>query len=876
MKSKEVREKHNRYLFPAVANYYKEPAVMVEGNGARIRDLDGREYLDFFGGILTVSVGHANPEVQAAVVAQAGRLSHVSTLYPTLPMVELAEKLVNLAPGKLDRCFFTASGTEADEFAFNLAQVHTGNMEVIALRHGYSGRSTLAQSLTAHASWRAVPTQIAAVKHALAPYCYRCPLRQTYPGCGIACAHDVKELIQTTTTGKIAGMLVEPILGVGGFITPPKEYFEIVADIVRQHGGVFIADEVQTGFGRTGKDWGIQNYGVEPDMMTMAKGIANGLPLGAVIATTDIAMSMTKNTISTFGGNPISCASANATLDIIQRNKLAANCEAQGQVLREGLLKIQASWPKLIGDVRGMGLMQALELVVDETAGDRTPNTQATLALFEETRRRGLLIGKGGLYGNVIRIAPMLNSTRDEIEEGVNILAASFQAMHQKGVGMPDDFKQLLSEPRLESQFSDSKPGYNDGAAAAEANRCLYCYDAPCIKACPTAINIPEFIRKIATGNIKGSARTIWDANILGYSCARVCPVEKLCVGACVYNDWKQPPIQIGRLQRYATEKTLAWEKDQGKRIHQPKPASGQKVALIGAGPASLACAAYLALEGIQPVIFEKRPLPGGLNTTGVAPYKMPSNHSLDEVAWLLGLGIEVKTGVEVGRDISFQELLDQYEALFIGVGLGGDRLLRVPPDDPGVMGATSLIERIKNNSGFTIPEGVESVAVIGGGNTAIDIARELAMLGVPRVGMYYRRSEREMSGYDFELRHARDYGVIFHENCIPTGVDRRGEVLEAHFEKNGTSFSLACDWVVFAIGQERVGISGLEGVTTDDNGRIRVDIQTCRTGHPKVYAGGDCVNGGKEVVNAVAHGRDAARAMIASFGIQQGGTQIG
>ena len=431
--SEEIREKHDRYLFPAVANYYKEPAVMVEGNGSRISDLDGREYLDFFGGILTVSVGHANPDVTKAIVAQAGRLSHISTLYPTLPMVELAEKLVNIAPGKLDRCFFTASGTEADEFAFNMAQVHTGNMEVIALRHGYSGRSTLAQSLTAHSSWRSVPTQIASVKHALAPYCYRCPLRQTYPKCGVACAHDVKELIQTTTTGNIAGMLAEPILGVGGFITPPPEYFKIVSEIVREHGGVFIADEVQTGFGRTGKNWGIENYGVEPDMMTMAKGIANGLPLGAVIATTDIAHSQKKNTISTFGGNPISCAAANAVQDVIKRDNLAENCEKQGHVLREGLLRLQKMFPKTIGDVRGMGLMQAIELVVDETAGDRTPDTQATVALFEETRKRGLLIGKGGLYGNVARIAPMLNATRDEIEEALDILEASFKSMNEGG-----------------------------------------------------------------------------------------------------------------------------------------------------------------------------------------------------------------------------------------------------------------------------------------------------------------------------------------------------------------------------------------------------------------------------------------------------------
>jgi len=428
--SADIRAKHHQYLIPAVANYYKDPLVMAHGKMSRITDLDGNQYLDFFGGILTVSVGHANEEVNAAVSAQIGRLTHISTLYPTVPMVELAEKLVSIAPGKLDKCFFTASGTEADETAVNLAQVHTGNMEMITLRHAYSGRSALAQSLTAHAAYRSIPTQIAAVKHALAPYCYRCPLKQTYPGCGVACAQDVDELIRTTTTGQIAGMIAEPILGVGGFITPPKEYYEIVAEIVRSYGGVFISDEVQTGFGRTGKNWGIEQYGVEPDMITMAKGIANGMPLGGIITTTPIAESFKKGTISTFGGNPVSCASAKATIDIIHRDNLAENCEKMGQVLRDGLEELQQRYPKIIGDVRGMGLMQAMELVVDETSGDRTPNLEATNRLFEETRKRGLLIGKGGLYGCSIRIAPMLNVTRDDIDEGLSILNDAFAAMH--------------------------------------------------------------------------------------------------------------------------------------------------------------------------------------------------------------------------------------------------------------------------------------------------------------------------------------------------------------------------------------------------------------------------------------------------------------
>jgi 4-aminobutyrate aminotransferase-like enzyme len=425
-----VRAKHKQYLFPSCANYYAEPIVLDKGAGSRVTDLDGREYLDFFGGILTLSVGHCNERVNAALKAQIDRLGHVSTLYPTTPIVELAETLARITPGELEKSYFVASGTEADETAVALAQVYTGALEIIALRHGYSGRSLLAQSLTAHSSWRAVPTQVAGVKHALAPYCYRCPLGLTYPDCGVKCAQDVEELIQTTTTGKIAGFLAEPIQGVGGFITPPPEYFQMVVAIVKKYGGVFICDEVQTGFGRTGKHmFGIQHWGVEPDIMTMAKGIANGMPLAACIATSAIADSFKKLTISTFGGNPLSCAAANATIGVIESDDLPRNAEVQGARLRAGLEDLKKRFPALVGDVRGKGLMQAIELVVDEKRGDRTPNGKATLRLFEETKKRGLLIGKGGLFGNVIRISPPLNITASEIDEALGILRESLAAV---------------------------------------------------------------------------------------------------------------------------------------------------------------------------------------------------------------------------------------------------------------------------------------------------------------------------------------------------------------------------------------------------------------------------------------------------------------
>ena len=427
--SRSVREKHKQYLFPATIQYYQEPVVLTEGKGLRIRDADGNEYLDFFGGILTVSIGYADGRVNAAIVAQLDRFAHVSTLYPTLPVVELAERLARLAPGNLKQSYFTASGTEADETAVMMAQLATGSTEIVALRHGYSGRSMLAQSLTAQSPWRALPTQVAGVKHAVSPYCYRCPLHLTYPSCGVACAKDIEELIRTTTTGRIAGFLAEPIQGVGGFITPPPEYFEIAVGIVKKYGGVFICDEVQTGFGRTGGTmWGIEHWGVTPDIMTMAKGVANGLPLGVTIATPEIAGALKALTISTFGGNPVSCAAANATVRIIEEENLPGNAERMGRLLREGLVELQRRFPRSIGDVRGMGLMQGVELVADETAGDRTPDKALTNRVFEETKKRGLLIGKGGLEGNSFRIAPALTVGAAEIAEALAILRESFEA----------------------------------------------------------------------------------------------------------------------------------------------------------------------------------------------------------------------------------------------------------------------------------------------------------------------------------------------------------------------------------------------------------------------------------------------------------------
>ncbi len=424
--------KHEEYILGAVANYYVEPIVPESGSGRHLTDTDGRTYLDFFGGILTLSVGHCDERVTGPLKTQIDRLGHVSTLYPTIPIVELAERLARITPGRLQKSMFTASGTEADETAVALAQVYTGSIELIALRHGYSGRSLLAQSLTGQAPWRAVPSQVAGIKHAHAPYCYRCPLKLEYPSCGVACATDIENLIRTTTTGQIAGFLAEPILGVGGFIVPPPEYFQIATDIVRKYGGIFICDEVQTGFGRTGgKMFGIEHWGVEPEVMTMAKGVANGMPLGVTIATPEVADAFQALTISTFGGNPVSSAAANATLEVIEQENLAQNAEVMGTRLRNGLEELQRKHPKHLGDVRGKGLMLAIEFVADEPAGDRSPSPTTTNLVFEAAKERGLLVGKGGLDGNILRISPALTVTTEEIDQALDLLGQACSKLPQ-------------------------------------------------------------------------------------------------------------------------------------------------------------------------------------------------------------------------------------------------------------------------------------------------------------------------------------------------------------------------------------------------------------------------------------------------------------
>ncbi|MCK4415087.1 MAG: aspartate aminotransferase family protein [Candidatus Eisenbacteria sp.] len=421
MDRKTILEKHKRFLFPSAINYYAEPVAFARGAGARLTDTEGREYLDFFAGILTVSVGHCHPRVVERVAEQLGTLQHTSTLYPNEWIVALAEKMASISTGRLSQSFFSASGTEADETAILLAHTHAGGAgDIVALRHCYAGRSLLAINVGAHAPWRIIPSMIPGIKHAHAPYCYRCALGLTYPACGLQCAHDIEELIATETCGRIAGFIAEPILGVGGFIVPPKEYFATAVEIVRRHGGIFICDEVQTGFGRTGgKMNGIEQWGVEPDVATYAKGIANGLPLGATIATPAVAASLEGLSISTFGGNPVCAVAALATIEVIESEGLVARSAVLGEQLARGLEQLAAEYP-WVGETRGMGLMQALELVADPQT--KEPSPERAKALMEEAREEGLLIGKGGLYGNVLRIAPPMAIGEAEVAEALEKL----------------------------------------------------------------------------------------------------------------------------------------------------------------------------------------------------------------------------------------------------------------------------------------------------------------------------------------------------------------------------------------------------------------------------------------------------------------------
>lgn len=419
----EVLALRKQYLSPGLITYYQDPLMVVEGKMQYLWDETGKQYLDGFAGIVTVSVGHCHPYVLDKVRTQIGKLQHATTIYLHPTIGQLGKKLAEKMPADsgLSMSYFTNCGSEADELAILMSREFTKNNDVISLRNGYHGGTQAVMGLTAHGTWKFKSNPTINVKHATPGYCYRCPYGLEYPSCDVKCARDVEDLIKYETPGEVACFIGEPIQGVGGAVTPPKEYFGIVYDIVRKHGGLCIADEVQTAFGRTGFHyWGFENWGVKPDFVTMAKGLGNGVPIGACVTKPEIA-AMMKNRIhfNTFGGNPVSMTQGLATLEVIDAENIQENAKNIGGHLKNRLLELQNEH-RLIGEVRGLGLMLGVELVRDRKT--KEPANTECANILEMCKERGLIIGKGGLFGNTLRIKPPMCITKTDADFMVDCL----------------------------------------------------------------------------------------------------------------------------------------------------------------------------------------------------------------------------------------------------------------------------------------------------------------------------------------------------------------------------------------------------------------------------------------------------------------------
>lgn len=419
-------DRHRAALPDWVALYYKEPIALVSGEGRRVRDANGNEYLDFFAGILTNMSGYNVPEIVEAIRDQAGKLLHTSTLYLIESQIELAEQVAELSGIPDARVFFTNSGSEANDTALMLATAWRRSNQVLAMRYSYHGRSFSTVSVTGNSTWSPSSLSPFNVNYVHGGYPYRSPFGDLSTGDYIrACTDDLEEILTVATAGDVACLIAEPILGVGGFATPPDGLFAAFHEVLKKHGILFVSDEVQTGWGRTGEHfWGYQAHGITPDLITFAKGLGNGLAIGGVVARADIMNCWNANSISTFGGNPLAARGALANLRFMMKQDLQKNSRERGAALRAGLDRMAKN--PAVGDVRGKGLMLGVEFV---KPGGKDPNPDAAAAMLEETRARGLLVGKGGLYGNVIRIAPPMTVTADEIAEGVDILEASLNAV---------------------------------------------------------------------------------------------------------------------------------------------------------------------------------------------------------------------------------------------------------------------------------------------------------------------------------------------------------------------------------------------------------------------------------------------------------------
>jgi 4-aminobutyrate aminotransferase len=416
----ELLARHRTVLPSWMALYYDEPIELVRGEGRRVWDAEGKVYLDLFGGILTTMTAHALPEVVAAVQAQAARILHSSTLYLIRSQIELAEEIASLAPIPDAKVFFTTSGTEANEAALLLATTARRSRQVLAMRNSYHGRSFATMAITGNRGWSASDLSPVDVKYVHGPYRYRSPWRDLDDAAYTQrCVDDLRDVITTQTAGDVACLIAEPIQGVGGFATPPDGFFGAMKEVCDEHGILYVTDEVQTGWGRTGEHlWGIEAHGVTPDILTFAKGLGNGLSMAGVVAPAGLMDGLTANSISTFGGNPLACAGALANLRYALSHDLQGNAAKVGGYLLGELRDRVAGLPG-VAEVRGKGLMIGIELV---GAGGDAPDVAAAGRVLERTRERGVLVGKGGLHGNVLRIAPPLTITSEEADEGLEVL----------------------------------------------------------------------------------------------------------------------------------------------------------------------------------------------------------------------------------------------------------------------------------------------------------------------------------------------------------------------------------------------------------------------------------------------------------------------
>lgn len=412
-----ILEKKKKYIMPCLAHFYKEPRQFVKGEMQYLFDSEGRKYLDCFAGVSVINCGHCNPEINAEVVKQVQSLQHVCNTYLTENFVNLAEKLAEVTPGDLQKTFFCSTGTEANEGALLLASIYTGKDEFIALRNGLHGRTKLTMSLTGIQMWRTDPHPCGGIHFAPNAYCYRCPLGKKFPECDYACADAVDDLIRTATSGQPAALIAEPIQGNAGIVTPPKGYFKRLKEILASHNALLIIDEVQTGFGRSGKMFAIENFDVVPDIMTMAKALGNGAPISAFTASAKIADTYTKPGASTLGGNPVSSIAGLGVLKYIQEHKLMENAQARGQQLYDGLVEMQKKHP-IIGDIRGIGLMRGAEFV----HADKSPAPEELEMVLEEMKNRGFIIGKNGVARNVMAFQPPLVITEADVNNVLNTL----------------------------------------------------------------------------------------------------------------------------------------------------------------------------------------------------------------------------------------------------------------------------------------------------------------------------------------------------------------------------------------------------------------------------------------------------------------------